>query len=158
MLRLFLLTMFGVLILFFSYKSIIYLSHKKVDGNIIAIDYVNEKYYSKGSNGSYYVAGYKRVIVPTIEYQLKNQKVIITNPAWSVTNGFEVNEKVEILLNELDLPVYLATVTHFWFTSNEIIVVFSIIFTLPIIYSFFYTRKRINRKPHPLFKNERFNL
>lgn len=147
--------MSGVLILFFSYKSIIYLSHKKVDGNIIAIDYVNQKYYNKGRNGSNYVAGYKRVIVPTIEYNLNNQKVIITNPAWSVTNGFEVNEKVKILLNESNSPLHLATVTHFWFTSNEIIIVFSIIFTLPVIYSIFFGSKRTKRKPHPLFKNER---
>ncbi|PKP17806.1 MAG: hypothetical protein CVU07_03340 [Bacteroidetes bacterium HGW-Bacteroidetes-23] len=147
--------MSGVLILFFSYKSIIYLSHKKVDGNIIAIDYVNQKYYNKGRNGSNYVAGYKRVIVPTIEYNLNNQKVIITNPAWSVTNGFEVNEKVKILLNESNSPLHLATVTHFWFTSNEIIFVFSIIFTLPVIYSIFFGSKRTKRKPHPLFKNER---
>lgn len=155
MLRIFLITLSGVLILFFSYKSIIYLSHKKVDGNIIAIDYVNQKYYNKGRNGSNYVAGYKRVIVPTIEYNLNNQKVIITNPAWSVTNGFEVNEKVKILLNESNSPVHLATVTHFWFTSNEIIFVFSIIFTLPVIYSIFFGSKRTKRKPHPLFKNER---
>jgi len=151
MLKIFLTTLSVVLILFFSYKSIIYLSHKKVDGNIIAIDYVNQKYYST-RNGS---ASYKRVIVPTIEYNLNNQKFIITNPAWSVTNGFEVNEKVKILLNESNSPVHLATVTHFWFTSNEIIIVFSIIFTLPVIYSIFFTPKRKKRNPHPLFKNER---
>lgn len=154
MLRIFLLTMSGVLILFFSYKSLIYLSHKKVDGNIIAIDYVNQKYYNS-RNGLNYVVGYKRVIVPTIEYHLNNQKFIITNPAWSVTNGFEVNEKVKILLNKSNSPVHIATVTHFWFTSNEIIIVFSIIFTLPVIYSIFFTPKRTKRKPHPLFKNER---
>jgi hypothetical protein len=155
MLKIFLTTLSGVLILFFSYKSIIYLSHKKVDGNIIAIDYVNQKYYNKGRNGSNYVAGYKRVIVPTIEYNLNNQKFIITNPAWSVTNGFEVNEKVKILLDKENQPVHLATVTHFWFTSDEIIIVFSIIFTLPVIYSIFFTPKRKKRNPHPLFKNER---
>lgn len=156
MLKLFLITLFGVLILFFSYKSIVYLAHKKVDGNIIAIDYVNQKYYNKGRNDSYYVAGFKKVIVPTIAYQLNNQKIIITNQNWSVTTGFEVNDKVKILLDKSNSPVYLTTVTHFWFTSNEIIVVFSIIFILPIIYSVFFSPTRTNRKPHPLFKNERF--
>lgn len=150
--------MSGVLILFFSYKSIIYLSHKKVDGTIISIDYVNEKYYARGSNGSQYITGFKRVIVPTIAYKLNNQKVIITNPAWSVTNGFDVNDKVKILLDKDDQPIYLATVTHFWFTSNEIIVVFSIIFTLPVVFSIFYGSNRMNRRQHPLFKNEKFKL
>lgn len=150
--------MSGVLILFFSYKSIIYLSHKKVDGTIISIDYVNEKYYARGSNGSQYITGFKRVIVPTIAYKLNNQKVIITNPAWSVTNGFDVNDKVKILLDKDDQPICLATVTHFWFTSNEIIVVFSIIFTLPVVFSIFYGSNRMNRRQHPLFKNEKFKL
>jgi|GEM_PF-3377844 hypothetical protein len=156
MLRIFLLTMSGVLILFFSYKSIIYLSHTKVEATVISVKKEILANYKKGQNGTHYPTSFKSVMIPTVEYYHKNQKFEITNRSWAFSNGFYVNDKVKILLNENNTPVYLATVTHFWFTSNEMIVVFVFIFTLPYIFSILQVNKRTKRKPHPLFKNERF--
>jgi hypothetical protein len=155
MFRLFLLTSVGVLIIFFCYKSIVYLFYDKVEGEVIGLEKSNVKFKNVGNNKfsntreSY---SYEPVIFPVISYKYKNQHFVLSNPYWGKANKLKEKDKVTLLIDEKNDEIHLVTIPHFWVTSIDIIYVFPLIFLLTIIFSTFLKEDKI-KKPHPLFKD-----
>jgi hypothetical protein len=156
MFRLFLLTSVGVLIVFFSYKSIIYLTNTKVEAEVIRLEKRNLKSTNVRSNrysGTGKSYSYEPVQAPVFSYRHKNNHYEVSNPYWGKANNLKEKDKITLLINEKSDEIHLVTFTHFWFTSQDIINVFSLIFILTVIFSIFFNKDKV-KKPHPLFKNK----
>lgn len=156
MFRLFLLTSVGVLIVFFSYKSILYLTCTKVEAEVIRLEKTNIKSMNVRSNsysGTSKSYSFEPVQAPIFSYTYKNNRYEVSNPYWGKANHLKEKDKITLLINEKSDEIHLVTFTHFWFTSQDIINVFSLIFILTIIFSIFFNKDKV-KKPHPLFKNK----
>lgn len=157
MFKLFSLVSIGVLLVFFSYKSVLYLSYSKVEGNVIRLEKTNLKYLNLRSNqysDSKKSYSYEWVTAPVISYKYKSEEHIVLNPYWGKANDLKVNDKVILLIDAKNDELHLVTLTHFWLTSNDIIIVFSLIFLLTILFSIFQKEKKVSKPPHPLFDRE----
>ena len=157
MFKLFSLVSIGVLLVFFSYKSVLYLSYPKVEGNVIRLEKTNLKYLNVRSNqysDSKKSYSYEWVTAPVISYKYKSEEYIVLNPFWGKANDLKVKDKVVLLIDSKNDELHLVTLTHFWLTSNDIIIVFSLIFLLTILFSIFQKEKKVSKPPHPLFDRE----
>lgn len=157
MFKLFSLVSIGVLLVFFSYKSVLYCSYPKVEGNVIRLEKTNLKYLNLRSNqysDSKKSYSYEWVTAPVISYKYKSEEHIVLNPFWGKANDLKVKDKVVLLIDAKNDELHLVTLTHFWLTSNDIIIVFSLIFLLTILFSIFQKEKKVSKPPHPLFDRE----